>query len=47
MAVNNLTGINIAVLDKREAVDAGLVDDGTARSNSLHLFRPHNIYTPH
>lgn len=47
MGVNNLSGIKMAVVDKSAAVEAGLVDIDTARTNSLHLFRPHNIYTPH
>ena len=46
MLVNNLKGINIEVIDKNAAIDSNLIDSSNSRTNSLHLFRKHNIYTP-
>ncbi len=34
------------MVDKSAAVDSLLVDPENARTNSVHLYRKHNIYTP-
>lgn len=34
------------VTDKEAAVKSGLIDEANSRTNSLHLYRKHNIYTP-
>jgi hypothetical protein len=47
MAINHLTGTKLEVVEKNAAVASGLIDAATARTNSVHLFRKHNLYTPH
>jgi len=46
MMLSNLKGVNIEVIDKNTAISNNLIDESSARTNSLHLFRKHNIYTP-
>ena len=47
MAVNNLSGVKLEVVEKSAAIESKLIDEATARVNSVHLFRKHNIYTPY
>ena len=46
MAVSHLPGVRLIVVEKSAAIEGKLVDQGIARTNSVHLFRKHNIYTP-
>ena len=47
MAVNNLKGVYLAIVEKNAAIENNLIDETTSRVNSVHLFRKHNIYTPY
>lgn len=46
IALNNLNGVKLLVVEKAAAIKSGLIDEQNSRTNSLHLFRKHNIYTP-
>lgn len=46
LLVNNLKGINVEIVDKNVAIENNLINESNSRTNSLHLFRKHNIYTP-
>ena len=46
MSISNLNGVQLEVVEKNAAVTSGLVDPANARTNSVHLFRKHNIFTP-
>lgn len=46
MIINNIHGVKLQVVDKDASVSRELITSDTARTNSVHLFRKHNIYTP-
>ena len=46
MVVNNLNNVRILAVEKNAALKSGLVSEQNIRTNSLHLFRKHNIFTP-
>lgn len=46
MIINNLHGIKLKVVEKNASVSRELISPDIARTNSVHLFRKHNIYTP-
>lgn len=46
MIINNLHGVKLQVVDKDASVSRELINPETAKTNSVHLFRKHNIYTP-
>jgi hypothetical protein len=38
--------VNLYAVERKAAVTSGLIDESHGRTNSIHLFRKHNIYTP-
>jgi hypothetical protein len=46
LLINNLPAVNLYAVERKTAVKSGLIDESNNRTNSIHLFRKHNIYTP-
>jgi len=46
MAVNNLSGVKLEAVERKAVVTSGLISEDNNRTNSIHLFKKHNAYTP-
>jgi hypothetical protein len=46
LILNRLPSVQVQAVEKSAAISSGLIDSEIARTNSIHLYRKHNIYTP-